>query len=318
MDPRAARHSQAHALVPVALDFDSPAPPLALSLCTLSPSLQCKKSTHPHCAAPPSSRYHNSVIMQCDLCRSSGGDSRFAPYLPLAAQYERGLAVPSSYSFTCASSPLALPHPRPHPRASESPCASTSLSASESSHARPPTPITSTFSDSTSTSEERQYFVLAADPPFPYDGAGLDRAQRAPHAPCTIPATPSRFRLLLVPDAEDYVNAKEEGDPCAGLDARAPLPSVFPLAGVVRPTAHINAAPSHRPFRALVARVCAHVLFSLFPHLRPTAHTFPIATLSTDRSRRRLPWRSSSPLPLQVPRSATISTAPAGYYVYAL
>ncbi|KAJ7787197.1 hypothetical protein B0H14DRAFT_2954930, partial [Mycena olivaceomarginata] len=144
----------------------------------------------PHRAAPPSSRCHNSVIMPWDLDPSSGGDSLFALYLPLAAQYERGLAVPSSYSFTCASSPLALPHPRPHPRL-------------QSSHARPPSPITSTFSDSTSTSEERQYFVLAADPPFPYDGAGSDRAQRAPHAPCTIPATPSRFRLLLVPDAED-------------------------------------------------------------------------------------------------------------------
>ncbi|KAJ7806917.1 hypothetical protein B0H14DRAFT_2874705 [Mycena olivaceomarginata] len=35
--------------------------------------------------------------------------------LLLAAQYERSLAVLSSYSFTCAS-PLALPHPRLHPR----------------------------------------------------------------------------------------------------------------------------------------------------------------------------------------------------------
>ncbi|KAJ7787192.1 hypothetical protein B0H14DRAFT_2954901, partial [Mycena olivaceomarginata] len=68
-----------------------------------------------HRAAPPSFRYHNSVIMPCDLDPSSGSDSLFAPYLPHAAHYERGLVVPSSYSFTCASPPLALLHPHPHP-----------------------------------------------------------------------------------------------------------------------------------------------------------------------------------------------------------
>ncbi|KAJ7768013.1 hypothetical protein B0H14DRAFT_3591907 [Mycena olivaceomarginata] len=45
MDPQAACHAQARALVPASLDFDSPALPLALSLRTSSPSLWRKKST---------------------------------------------------------------------------------------------------------------------------------------------------------------------------------------------------------------------------------------------------------------------------------
>ncbi|KAJ7303638.1 hypothetical protein DFH08DRAFT_1089363 [Mycena albidolilacea] len=171
------------------------------------------------------------------------------------------------------SSPVPSTSSSASPPASESPCSSASSSASELSHARPPSPITSTFSDSTCTIEEHPYFVLAADAPFPYDGAGSDRG-------------------AIVQNA--------------GLDARAPLPSVFHLAGVVRPTAHINAVPSRRPFLTLFARVCAYVLSSILPHLRPTARTFPIATSPKDWSRRGLPWRPSSPLSLQLPRSATI------------
>ncbi|KAJ7833531.1 hypothetical protein B0H14DRAFT_3462671 [Mycena olivaceomarginata] len=109
MNPRAARRAQVRALVPAALDFDSPAPPLALSLRTSSPSLQRKKSTqsasHKRTAAfivrrrrhPATTNFRASVITPCDLDRSSGGDLLFAPYLPLGAQYERGLTVPSSY-----------------------------------------------------------------------------------------------------------------------------------------------------------------------------------------------------------------------------
>jgi hypothetical protein len=55
-----------------------------------------------------------------------------------------------------------------------------------------------------------------------------------------------------------------------------------------------------------LTRVAAHVLPSLLPHLRPTARTFLIATSPKDRSRHRLPWRPSSPLPLQLPRSARL------------
>ncbi|KAJ7768006.1 hypothetical protein B0H14DRAFT_2968605, partial [Mycena olivaceomarginata] len=47
---------EVRALVPAALDFDSPAPPLALSLRTLSPSLQRKKSTQNLHTPPSASR----------------------------------------------------------------------------------------------------------------------------------------------------------------------------------------------------------------------------------------------------------------------
>jgi hypothetical protein len=114
---------EVRALVPAALDFDSPAPPLALSLDILSPSLRRKRSTHNLHTPPSASRVQllltelkkrtaalimrrrchlattalrASVIMPCNLDRSSGGDSLLAPYLSLAAHYECGLPVSSS------------------------------------------------------------------------------------------------------------------------------------------------------------------------------------------------------------------------------
>ncbi|KAJ7802770.1 hypothetical protein B0H14DRAFT_2891248, partial [Mycena olivaceomarginata] len=108
-----------------------------------------------HRAAPPSSRYNNSVIMQCDLDRSSDGDSLFAPYL-------------LSWRSTSAVSqfPQATPSPAPLlpwsflifvriPACVRIALRIAASSTSESSHAHPPSPITSTFSDSTCTSEER-------------------------------------------------------------------------------------------------------------------------------------------------------------------
>ncbi|KAJ7792135.1 hypothetical protein B0H14DRAFT_178430 [Mycena olivaceomarginata] len=152
-----------------ALNSDSPAPPLALSLRTLSPALQRNKSLpnlhtpalrlaraapadgtqearHRH---PTTATLRASSAMPCNLDHSSaGGDSLFTPYLPLAVLYDRGLAAPSSYTFTCAS-PLSSSSLL-SPPASESPCAS--ASASDSSHA-PPSPPRSA--------------PVTADAPFP-------------------------------------------------------------------------------------------------------------------------------------------------------
>ncbi|KAJ7818699.1 hypothetical protein B0H14DRAFT_2838576, partial [Mycena olivaceomarginata] len=133
--------------------YIEPAHP-AVGLARAAPADGAREAHRRH---PATTTLRASVIMPCNLDRGSGGDSLSAPYLPLVAQYERGLAVPSSYSFLhlrlsspgpSSSSPASLP-------ASESPCASASSAASEASHAHPPSPITSTFSDSTGTSEER-------------------------------------------------------------------------------------------------------------------------------------------------------------------
>ncbi|KAF7340342.1 hypothetical protein MVEN_01953400 [Mycena venus] len=372
--------SEFRALVSTALDSDAPAPPLALSLRTSSPSLQRKKSAHNLHIAPSASRVrllltklkkraaalivrrrrHSSTAtlrasatMPCDLDRSSGGDSLFAPYLPLVAQYERGLAVPSSYSFTCASPPSGPSSSAPpSPPPSESPC------ASESSHA-PPSPTASTFSDSTCTSEERPYSVFTADAPFPYDGAGVDAdpfakgAVRVVHHSCDalpLSASYSPPRLLrrggrATPRASmrrtgqgrrfhSSANAKEEGgarvddsgvyvqeesyeEPDWTLALPTPSQASFypprtstppPQAGPsspARPSPMVHTGNAFPPSSgSSLARA-------------PTARTFPVATSPKTKSR-RLPRRPSSPFPLPLIRSATSSTAPVGYYAYAL
>ncbi|KAJ7832543.1 hypothetical protein B0H14DRAFT_3712085 [Mycena olivaceomarginata] len=136
------------AVVSAALNSDSPrhwrflcAPRLLpcseISLCN-TPALRLARAAPADGAQgarrrnPAMAMLRASSPMPCDLDRSiAGGGSLFTPYLPLAALYDRGLAAPSSYSFT-SSSP-------PSPPAFESPCASASASASDSSHA-PPSP----------------------------------------------------------------------------------------------------------------------------------------------------------------------------------
>ncbi|KAJ7787184.1 hypothetical protein B0H14DRAFT_3505836 [Mycena olivaceomarginata] len=203
MDPRAARRGHRRAppplpsclppfslielcaLIPAALDFDSPArhwrSPCAPHLRRCSARRSAPQPSS--CCAAVIPLPHLSHHAMRFVSKQRRRRLAFAPYLPLAAQYERGLAVLELLLHLCISSPGPSSSSPTSPPASESPCASASSSAAEPSHARLPSPIApiiSTFSDSTCTSEERQYFVLAADAPFPYDGVDSDRAQRAP------------------------------------------------------------------------------------------------------------------------------------------
>ncbi|KAF7354477.1 hypothetical protein MVEN_01136900 [Mycena venus] len=178
------------AFVSAALDSDAPAPPLALSLHSLSPSSQCQMSVQnlhtpsttsrmrvllkklkKRVAAlivqrrrPPATAILRasalSASMQDHSERSSSGDSLFSPYLPLVLQYERGLSVSSTiYSFTCAPPPsaysaLSAPPSIPVP---QSPCVLASVLTSESSHISP-SGTASTISDFTCTSDEHPPF----------------------------------------------------------------------------------------------------------------------------------------------------------------
>ncbi|KAJ7874926.1 hypothetical protein B0H14DRAFT_3437386 [Mycena olivaceomarginata] len=174
MDLRAARRAQVRALVPAVLDFDSPAPPLALSLRTSSSSLQRKKSTQSASRARlpltelkkraaaliVQRRRHPATTTQLSchaIWMEAVAATRFSR---LTSFLRRSTSAVSQFS-RATPSPVPLPWPF-------------LILACIPASVRIALRIRLLVRRRTCTSEERLGFVLAADAPFPYDGAGSD------------------------------------------------------------------------------------------------------------------------------------------------
>ncbi|KAJ7792612.1 hypothetical protein B0H14DRAFT_3499012 [Mycena olivaceomarginata] len=187
--PLASRPSASpSSLVSAALDSDTPAPPLALSLRTSTshPALQRKKSAQNLHAATSSSRVRLMLSKlkkraaalvvrrrRLSLPSSASISSKtapsvdsalFRPYLPLVAQYERA-STSAPLAFTCAPG-----SPPPSPDSSECSC------SSDASHA-PPSLTASSFSATSSLSHSSRYsassrpYSFIPDPAL--NGAGV-------------------------------------------------------------------------------------------------------------------------------------------------